>query len=249
MKKGIQLTDVSFAYADANPVINHLTCTIHPGTFLGVTGVNGSGKSTFTYLLNGLIPHFSPGTFSGEVTIDGVRTAEKTVGFLAQRVGMVFQNPDFSLFNLTVEEEIAFGMKNLKKLVTGKKVSDILSSVGLKGFLKRDPQTLSYGQKQKVALACVIALDTDYIVLDEPSSMLDFKSSIELYRLLTLLQRKGKTIIVIEHDTDFLLTFSRESLILDNGSAYAFGNTKKILSDKKSLLKLGIKIPHFIHYD
>lgn len=156
---------------------------------------------------------------------------------------MVFQNPDFSLFNLTVSEEIAFGLKNLNSRVDQKQITDALGLVNLKGYETRDPQALSFGEKQKVCLASVLALDVSYIVLDEPTSMLDWKSSSELYGLLKTLNRQGKTIIVVEHDTDFLWDAASDVMILDNASIKASGAARKVLSDKKLLASLGIKQP------
>jgi len=244
MEKGIQLSNVSFGYARDKQILKDVTLAVTPGSFVGITGINGSGKSTLTYLFNGLIPHSIPGKLTGEVTVNGVSTREKRVSYFAHDVGMVFQNPDFSLFNLTVSEEIDFGLKHLKKLSDAQKVREALELVGLHGFENRDPQTLSYGQKQKACLASVLALDVSYIVLDEPTAMLDYKSSVELYKLFSKLNRQGKTIIVVEHDTDFLWNYADETVLIDGGSILAYGKTREVLSDHKQLSLLGIKIAH-----
>jgi energy-coupling factor transporter ATP-binding protein EcfA2 len=210
MESGISIEDVSFQYPNTSVALRHIDLSIQKGTFFGITGVNGSGKSTITYLFNSLIPHSIPGTFTGHVRIDGVETRSKSVSYFSRTVGMVFQNPDFSLFNLTVAEEISFGITNLKGIVNKKVIEKALGLVGLDKFANRDPQTLSFGEKQKVCLASVLALDVSYIVLDEPTSMLDYKSSCQLYELLKSLNNQGKTIIVVEHDTDFLWNFTSE---------------------------------------
>ncbi len=119
-------------------------------------------------------------------------------------MGIVFQNPDFSLFNLTVEEEVEFGLKNFKLNDISSRVNTALELVGLQHQKKTNPQDLSMSQKQKLALACVLALETDYTLLGEPSFMLDYKIAMEIYKFLWKLNQKGKIIIVIEHDTDFL---------------------------------------------
>lgn len=221
---GIKLQSVYFSY-QKTPVLKNLSLIINPGDFLGITGTNGSGKSTLLYLLNGLIPHQISGKLSGEIFIDNISSR------------LVFQNPDFSLFNLTVKEEILFGNPQAN-------VASALKKVGLSGYSDRDPQTLSFGQKQKICLAGALAVNPDYLLLDEPTAMLDYKSSLELYEILQKLNQQGKTIIVVEHDTDFLLKYARQVLILDSGKINSFGSPKKVFSNKSLLKNLGIKIPH-----
>jgi len=241
MKNGIQLENVSFSYAAGTSQLKNIPLQIPKGTFLGISGVNGSGKTTLSLLLNGLIPHEISGKLSGEVLIDGVNTKKKPVSYFAGKVGMLFQNPDFMLFNLTVFDEIAFGLKQKEST---KKVFEALEMVGLTKFEKRDPQTLSLGEKQKICLAGVLARDTEYIVLDEPVAMLDYKGAVNLYKLLKLLNGDyGKTIIVIEHDTDFLKAFAKEVIILDQGEIVLQGKTSSVFSQTKKIKELGIKIP------
>ena len=243
MNRGIEIQNVNFGYKKGINILSNISLGIKKGFFLGITGVNGSGKSTLTYLFNGLIPHFIKGHLTGEILVDGVSTRTQNVAFFAHKVGMVFQNPDFSLFNLTVAEELEFGLDNLKLNNRKDRIGKALKSVNLEGFEDRDPQTLSLGQKQKVCLAAVLALDTEYIVLDEPTAMLDFKSSLELYQILKGLNERGKTIVVVEHDTDFLKQFAKEILIINDGSIFRQGSIRKILAEKEMLAKLGIKIP------
>jgi energy-coupling factor transport system ATP-binding protein len=247
MESGIRIDDVSFHYPNKTEILKHITLTIPHGAFFGITGVNGSGKSTLTYLVNGLIPHSIPGRFTGNVFVDGTNTRTKSVSYFSQSVGMVFQNPDFSLFNLTVAEEISFGLKNVKHTVNNRIIQEALGLVDLSGFENRDPQTLSFGEKQKVCLGSVLALNVSYIILDEPSAMLDYKSSCELYELLKTLNQKGKTIVVIEHDTDFLWDFTSKTVILDHGTIIENGKTREVLSNTKLLTSLGIKKPRGAH--
>jgi energy-coupling factor transporter ATP-binding protein EcfA2 len=244
MNNGIILTDVSFSYSKGTQQLRNITTYIPKGSFVGITGVNGSGKTTISLLLNGLIPHEIEGNLSGSIIVDGIETKSKTVSFFAQKVGMLFQNPDFMLFNLTVAEEIGFGLKNFKLDNHDKRISNALEMVGLKGFENRDPQTLSLGEKQKVCLASILALDTEYIVLDEPVAMLDHKGALHLYQTLEELNKKhGKTIIVIEHDTDFINKCAKEIIVLDKGSIIFQGKTQEVFAHKEDLKKLGIKIP------
>src|SRR3972149_2458861 len=149
---GINLAQVSFRYQQ-QPVLKNISLNIRPGDFLGITGINGSGKSTLLYLLNGLIPHSIKGKLQGKVQVNGINPKDKPVSFFSQQIGLVFQNPDLSLFNLTVREEITFANPQAQ-------VANALKLVGLPGYEQRDPQTLSFGQKQKICLAAALALDT-----------------------------------------------------------------------------------------
>jgi len=247
MKKGISIENVSVSYNKNKYQLNNINLHIKEGTFLGITGVNGSGKTTLIQLLNGLIPHEIQAKFSGNVFIDEINTRSKSVSYFASKIGMLFQNPDFMLFNLTVSEEIAFGLNNLKLTNQQERIKQALADVGLADFEERDPQTLSFGQKQKVALACILAVDTPYIVLDEPVAMLDYKSAINLYKILVNLNRvAGKTIIVVEHDTDFLLAHATETAVIDQGKIILHGNTDEVFAEKEKIKELGIKIPQAI---
>jgi energy-coupling factor transporter ATP-binding protein EcfA2 len=247
MQNGIEIKQVTFSYQNGQPKLKNISIKIAKGSFCGITGINGSGKTTLGLLFNGLIPHEIPGKLTGDVFIDGINTRSHSVSYFTGKVGMLFQNPDFMLFNLTVAEEIAFGLKNFKLDNHKERVSDALKMVGLSGFEERDPQTLSLGEKQKLALACILALDTPYIVLDEPAAMLDYRGAINLYHVLESLNRKSKkTIIVIEHDTDFLLAHTSQTIILNYGEILIYGDTRLVFSKTEPLKRLGIKIPQKI---
>lgn len=244
MKNGIAIKDVSFGYTKELCILKNLSLQVMPGDFIGVVGANGSGKSTFACLLNGLIPHAIRGYLTGDITVDDSLTREQNVAFFARKVGLLFQNPDFSLFNLTVKDEIAFGLKNLNFNNIEARINDALAMVGLRDYATRDPQTLSLGEKQKVCLASILALDNDYIVLDEPVAMLDYKSSLEIYALLQKLNQIGKTIIVIEHDTDYLWRFARRIIAFANGEIIADNAVTTVFTDRKLLNQMGVKSPN-----
>jgi len=244
MTNGISLKQVSVSYAKNITQLKDITLHIKNGTFLGITGVNGSGKTTLLQLLNGLIPHEIQAKLAGNVFIDNINTRRKPVSFFARKIGMLFQNPDFMLFNLTVAEEISFGLKNLNLTNQPERIKKALNDVGLSGYEERDPQTLSLGQKQKVALACVLAMDTPYIVLDEPVAMLDYKGAVNLYQTLADLNKNaGKTIIVVEHDTDFLFAYAKEVAVIDKGEIIMHGATREVFAKRAELKQMGIKNP------
>lgn len=244
MNKGIKIENLSYRYHNGEPLLKNINLSIEPNSFLGITGTNGSGKTTLSLLLNGLIPHEISGKMTGDVFIDGINTKKESVAFFARKVGMLFQNPDFMLFNMSVREEIEFGLKNFGIKDTDEIIASSLKTAGLEGFEKRDPNTLSLGEKQKVALACVLALNTEYIVLDEPAAMLDYRSALNLYKLLSQLhQFHGKTIIVVEHDTDFLFNFAKKVILIDSGEIIHEGDTDYFFKNRKLLSQKGIKIP------
>lgn len=214
------VTHLSLTYPGKPPTLKNISWEIKPGTWLGITGSNGSGKTSLLYCLAGLIPDHIPAKITGETLIN-------------QSTGIVFQNPDFSLFNLTVAEEVAFGATT--------DVNRAIKAAGIWRYRNHDPQTLSYGEKQKVCLAGVLARNPQIILLDEPTAMLDYHSSLELYLLLSKLNRQGKTIITVEHDTSLLLNFTQKTLILDKGKMAAFGPTKKVFRNKNLIKYLGLR--------
>ncbi|MFO0703468.1 MAG: ABC transporter ATP-binding protein [Patescibacteria group bacterium] len=247
MSDGIFLNGVSFRYSGSDgDSLSNISFHIPKGSFFGITGSNGSGKTTLAYILNGLIPNEIDGYLEGQVTIDGNSTSELSLLDIAKKVGFVFQNPEHMIFNLSVYEEIEFGLKNFNHQNIPLKISEALKVVGLEGYEKRDPNELSLGQKQKVCIASILALNPEYIILDEPSSMLDFRSSLNLYNTLQKISKSGKTVIVIEHDTDFILTYADHCLILNNAKLESFGKSEEVLSERRKLQNLGIKIPRKI---
>ena len=214
------ISHLTLTYPGHPAPLKKLTWELNRGEWLGITGSNGSGKTSLLYCLSGLIPRHINAKITGKTLIN-------------QTVGIVFQNPDFSLFNLTVAEEVAFG--------AAANVNQALKAVGIWQYRHTDPQTLSYGEKQKVCLAGILARNPAVILLDEPTAMLDYHSSLELYQLLARLNRQGKTIITVEHDTQLLYNFTQKTLILDRGKMAAFGPTKVIFKKRALFKRLGLR--------
>jgi energy-coupling factor transport system ATP-binding protein len=239
---GVQLRNVSFSYP-GKPVLKDITWAARDGDFVGISGSTGSGKTTMIYCLNGLIPHSIRGEFSGEVIINGRSTADCSIAEIARKVGLVFQDPDWQLFSLSVREEIAFGLKNLKMGSIEGRVRKALKMVGLEEYEDAEPHKLSQGQKQKLCIASVLAMEPDILILDEPSSQLDYRSVMNIYGILRHLHGEGKTIIVIEHNTDLIAEYANRTILLDGGRIAAQGKTGDVLSDRKTIERLGIKYP------
>ncbi len=241
--EGIALKNVSFSYPDGNKVLDGISLQILHGSFYGITGTNGSGKTTLSLLLNGLIPHEIQGRMTGSVLVEGDDTKKKPVSFFARKVGMVFQNPDHMIFNLSVREELEFGLRNIGVKDFDIRIHEALVQVGLDGFEDRDPHSLSFGQKQKLCLACVLSMNPGYIVLDEATSMLDYKSTLQMYAILDRLHRKGNTIVIIEHDTSFLKQYASEVAVIHQGRIVLQGSAHDVFSQTTQLHDIGIKIP------
>ena len=144
---------------------------------------------------------------------------------------------------MSVTEEIAFGLQNLHMDNIERRVKEAIKSVGLEGYGETEPYNLSQGQKQLLCIASVLAMEPSIIVLDEPTSALDHRSTMNIYAILKRLNKQGKTVIVIEHDTDLLAEFTDGMVLMDGGRVIRQDATKKVLSDKKLLNKLGVKVP------
>ena len=202
----IVLDSISFQYeGEKNKVLNNISLEVKKNDFFAILGKNGSGKTSLIYCLNGLIPHAISGKLSGNVLIEGKNSKKLSIAEISKKVGTVFQNPNLVIFNLTVEDEVSFGVYNLHLDHPEKRIKKALQMVGLEAMRKRDPHSLSEGQKQLLCLACVLAMGTDYIILDEPIANLDYNNSQLIYKILEDLHKQGKTIIVIEHDSEQVL--------------------------------------------
>ena len=238
----IEAKNLSFSYPGKN-VLRDISLDVERADFLGITGSTGSGKTTLAMCFNGLIPKSIKGRFSGTVSVMGSDTRKSKISELARKVGFVFQDPDWQLFSLTVKDEVSFGLENLGMKGIDGRVKESLKMVGLSGFEETEPHKMSQGQKQKLCIASVLAMEPEVIILDEPTSQLDYKSSINIYGILKKLNESGKTVIVIEHNTDHLAEYANKALLLDDGRIAKFGPARTVLGDKKLLDKLGIKVP------
>ncbi len=238
----IEISGLNFSYSK-KPVLKGLSLNIKKGEFVGVIGKTGCGKSTLLLTLNGIIPQMINGEFSGEVKVLGKDTKETPVSTLARNVAFVFQDPEEQIFSLSLEDEVLFGLHNLG--INGKEAENrafnALRTLGLEKYLKEDPHILSHGQKQKLAFACAIALDPEIYVLDEPVANLDYSSANEIYSLLNKINKKGKTIISVEHDTEWLVEHASRIILLNNGGIEVDGSPFVLF--ESSVKKAGIKLP------
>ena len=207
--------------------ISNLNFSINKGEIIGVVGKSGCGKTTLLYNLIGIIPSVLKADLKGIIKICGLDTQKEPLHTIGSQVQMVFQTPESTFFTGTVFEEIIFGLENkgVNKSEIDKKIEEILPYTNIKHLLEKNPYKLSSGEQQKVALTSALISEPAVLLLDEPTAYLDTKSSHELIKILeNLSQKKGTTILIAEHDTDFLYKFVNRFIILDKG---------KIISDRE----------------
>jgi len=237
----------SYSYPTTPNALVDIDLKIYRGEVFGVIGPNGAGKSTFCKSLNGLVPHFYGGTVKGRVLVDGMDTLEHTTSELSMKVGLVFQEPETQLSGLalTVEDEVGFGLSMLgfPSEVIRKRTREALEKVGLKGFEKRSPSELSGGEQQRLAIATVLAMKPEIMVLDEPVALLDPIGKYEVLSVIKEIAAEGSTIVIAEHEIEELAYFADRILVLNEGRMVSLDNAKMVLSEVEKLKKIGVDPP------
>ncbi len=220
MAAGVEARGISYRDASGEQLLGDLTLRIDPGAYAVVFGENGAGKSTFTYLLNGLIPHFFGGDLKGEIRLNGLDPRRQGPAELFHRVGLVLQNTDAQLFGSTVEADLAFGLQNLglAPAPAAARIAAAARALGIESLLPRSPEALSGGERRLAAIASVLVLEPDILVLDEPFADLDWVFRGRVERLLSELHRAGRTVIVLEHREGGFLEDAQALLIFEKGS-------------------------------
>lgn len=239
----IEVRGLAYAYPDGRQALYGVDLTLHRGERVAVLGPNGAGKTTLALHLNGVhLPGAGSVTVAGTVLSAGRRPARDEVREVRRRVGVVFQDPDDQLFMPTVHDDVAFGPANLG--MRGVELEDTvlaaLTAVGMVEVADRPPHHLSYGQKRRVAVATVLAMSPDVLVLDEPSSNLDPASRRELAEVL---QSLDITLLMVTHDLPYALQLCERSVILDDGVIVADGCTRDILADTALLATHRLELP------
>jgi len=241
----IQLSDVSFVYPDRTPALANIDLFVRPGERVAVLGANGAGKSTLFQLFNGLL---EPTT--GSVTIKG-RTLDRTYLKEARRlIGMVFQDPDDQLFSATVRQEIAYGLINLgvagERL--GQAVAWALEVVGLSGYENKSPFNLSGGEKKRVALASVLAMHPEVLVLDEPTAALDPLGVGRIIKLLNDINKEmGITLVFATHDVDVVPLLADRVYVMDKSKIVLAGSTAEVFAQKELIRAHNLRLPRVAH--
>jgi energy-coupling factor transporter ATPase len=242
----IETRALTYSYPGATkPSLRDVSIKIEKGEFVLITGPSGCGKTTLCRCFNGLIPHFYQGTLEGEITVAGLKVSEHPTYELAKHVGLVFQNPENQLFALSVEKDVAFGLENLgvPREEMRKKVDWALELTGIYDLKDRPPHELSGGQQQRVAIASVLAMQPEVMVLDEPTSFLDPLSAKKIFEVIYDLNRKlGITVILVEHRLDLTAVYADHIIVMDEGKVILDGDPREILSMQETRL-IGIGVP------
>lgn len=243
----IEIKDFTFKYREGNaPVVHDINLIIPDGTFVGITGAAGSGKSTLTYAINGIIPHCYPGDFYGSVLVEGLDTVDTSLTDISRLVGSVCQDIDSQIVSSVVEDEILYGLENfsIPKEEVMPRLEEALAVMGISDLRDRSIDSLSGGQKQKVAVASILALKPKILVLDEPTAELDPASSFNVYTLLKkYASQHGMTVVVVEQKIALLSEFADMLLIVDNGTIRFNGSPAEVLEHADELLEIGVNCP------
>ena len=242
----IETRNVTYTYTGGTkPSISDVSLKIEKGEFVLITGPSGCGKTTLCRCFNGLIPHFYQGELKGEIVVADRKVSEQPIYELAKHVGLVFQNPENQLFALSVEKDVAFGLENLgvPREEMRKKVDWALNLTGIYDLRERAPHELSGGQQQRVAIATVLAMQPEIIVLDEPTSFLDPLSAKKIFEVIHELNKTlGITVVLVEHRLDLTAHYANHIVVMDEGKIILDGDPHQILNAEETRL-IGVGIP------
>ncbi len=233
MSNILEIEGLGFSYPDSpRKAVVDFDLAVPEGEIVVLAGPSGCGKSTLLRAINGLIPHMYTGEYSGEVRVGGVSVKDSNMRDLAQKVGFLFQNPENQIFMFTVERDVAFGLENLgvpRPEMRGR-VDEAIRLLDIGDLALRAPHELSDGQKQRVALAGVLAMRPKLVILDEPTSLLDPKTAAELVGLVAKLRRElGTTFLVVEHRLDLLMGVADRLVVMNEGRKVLEGSPKEVL--------------------
>jgi len=236
----IKIENLWFGYNSNDVVLRGINLTIDESEFVAIMGDNGAGKTTLIKHFNGLLK-----PKRGRVLIDDMDTRKYTVAELSRKVGIVFQYPEKMFFCETVRDEIEFALKNFgfDDKLRKRRVKDVLAMLWLNGLENRSPFTLSGGEQRRLALACVLAWDPKYIVMDEPTAGQDRFQREVLIDVIRTLRNRGKTVIIVTHDVEFVAELKPRVILMKKGEVIADGDAEKVLSCKPSLEQAGLIPP------
>lgn len=248
----ISIADMGFTYAQgARPALAGINLEIARGEYVAVMGLNGAGKTTLGLCLNGIIPHMLMGEQTGQVRVDGMDPGTVVVREMARTVGIVFDNPEFQMSQITAAEEVALGLENLGVPAEEmpERIAAALRLVGLDGFDERAPMGLSGGQQQRLAIAAVLVMRPSILFMDEPTSNLDPLGKDEIFEIARHLNREeGMTVIVAEHEVEVLAEYADRIVVLHEGRIALQGTPAEVLSRVAELDALGLRAPQVTEF-
>ena len=238
----LKLENVNYKYPlEEKNTLQNINIEIKKGEFWAVIGKNGSGKTTLCNILRRFVPDFYKGELTGKITLEGKELKDYSQKEIVQKIGFVFQNPFTQISGVknTVFEEIAYGLENLgiERETIISEVEKILKLLEIEKLRDKNPYNLSGGQNQRVALASIIAMDPDILVIDEPTSQLDPKGTEDIFKIINLMANEGKTIILVEHKLELIAEYAENILVLDEGEIILSGKANEVLNNKILLEK------------
>ena len=236
----IEVKDLYFTYPTGVEALKGITLTVDDGEFLAIMGQNGAGKTTLVKHFNGLLK-----PTKGEVIVDGVSTREVSVAQLARKVGFVFQNPDHQLFCETVEEEVAFALRNFgfEENAIKKRIDWALNLLDITQYRQTSPFMLSGGERKRVALASILAWDPQVVILDEPTIGQDHQQKEKLRQFIVQLNAQKKTVVIVTHDVEFVAECNPRVVLMTGGKIVAEGLAEEILTNQKLVAQASIVPP------
>ena len=243
--KAIEAVNLSYAYPDGTKALENINFSVERGENIAILGPNGAGKSTLLHHFNGLLT-----ATSGKIYVLGNEVNKQNLTQIRQNVGLVFQDPDDQLFARTVSQDVAFGPTNLKlpKTEVEERVKRALEVTELKGLENKAPQNLSTGQKKRAAIAGVLAMKPEIMVLDEPMANLDPRTATKILRLLLQLNKElGITLIIATHDVDLVPLFATKICILNRGKVILEGTPEEVFSQAETIRSLDLRLPRITH--
>ncbi len=245
----LEIKGLSFQYPDSpKKAVADFELAVPEGEVVVLAGQSGCGKSTLLRAVNGLIPHMYSGEYTGDVLVGGASVKSSNMRDLAQKVGFLFQNPENQIFMFTVERDVAFGLENLgvSRPEMRSRVDEAMRLLDITDLALRAPHELSDGQKQRVALAGVLAMRPKLVILDEPTSLLDPKTAAELVDLVARLRRElGTTFVVVEHRLDLLVKVADRLVVMSEGRKVLEGKPRDVLF-REEAEAYGVTVPSVI---
>jgi len=239
----LKVSDLKHTYPGGVEVLKGIDLELKKGEFLAILGHNGSGKTTLVRHFNGLLA-----PTEGNVLVNGLNTRENSIYEIGKHIGYVFQNPDHQIFADTVYEEVAFSPKirGCKEDEIKQRVKQALESVALTGYEEADPFMLSKGERQRVAVAAVLSAQPQIIILDEPTTGLDYAEQRQMMELIKKLNEEGHTIIIITHTMWVAAEYAHKVAAIRSGEIMKFGKTRDVFKEEEELLKSYLKTPHIV---
>jgi len=249
----IEFKNLTFTYAGEGnePALKNINLSIYEGEYVALRGLNGAGKTTLQLCINGVVPNMITGDFKGEVMIYGNDTYDTPVREMAKYVGMVFDNPEFQLSQMSVAEEIALGLENLgisyQEMVA--RIKGALDTVGLSGLEDRSPFGLSGGQQQRLSIASALAMQPSILVMDEPTSNVDPIGKEEVFAVAAKLNKERKmTVIMAEHEVEVMAAYADRVILMHEGEIILNGTPQEVFSNVDLIKELGLRTPQVTDY-